>query len=1020
MLWSWDLTVRSTNCFAADPSTNTPDAYDSVQLSPACDDRRLAFSTPPETLVCLHIAIHQHDAWMRRSLSRGLPERGTAHHKVAFVFAATLGICVARAGAQQCPVSTGVSAAQINIPAEPLSQALQSLAAQTGLDILFEPSTVGGLRSVEVRGKMTPGDALCRLLGDAGLTYSVNEDRTVIITRQNRGASEVENTPQVIVTGTRRKDQLMADSPVPIGVISGESLAAMGSTDTDKALSVLVPSFNFPQPSLTDATDIIRPATLRGLGPDQMLVLVNGKRRHVSALLNINSSVGRGAAAVDMSTLPIASIDRVEILRDGAAAQYGSDAIAGVINVLLKKQREGADVSVTYGQNYTTIGGVPRAGSVELQPNGEPVLSPDGVYVLSHDGDRQAHDGESVTVSGNLGVALGPQGFLDISAQARNKEPTNRAGYDPRRQYPLTATGLADSRELTFDRLSHHFGEPRLKDADAVLNTGVPIAGGAADWYAFGTYGARYGTTDGLYRMARDPGTVRSIFPNGFLAQLKVDLDDKALATGIRGTWRQWNYDVSVNCGRNVIDFTTDRSDNASLGDASPTRFDAGGLRYQQYLTNLDVQRNFELAAFPKSLSAAWGLEFRDERFAIRAGEPASYEEGAVLLPNGQPAPGGAQVFGGFRPQNVTDRSRHSVSAYLDLEQDLTQRWNLALAGRTERYSDFGSTMTYKVATRLRLAEGLALRGGVATGFRAPSLHQQFFSTSSINNLGGRFVEVGTFSVTDGVARALGARDLRPETSRNLAAGIVFDGVDRLSVTLDWFRILIDNRIVLTENLGASGTPEQNAAVQALLSAAGYGSISGARFFINGLDTRTQGVDIVGSYHISGTHVGDWQLSAGFNYTRTDITRFSDDPGPLAQIPGLVLFGRLESERIERGQPRSKLNLAVEWQKNVFGATVRTNRYGEVFAASADSRDNLAIQPVWVTDVELRYSPAHWQLALGADNVLDKYPTHEPTGPRPASVGGYYAVNNYFLPFSGFSPSGFSGRYLYGRVSYRY
>jgi iron complex outermembrane receptor protein len=388
-----------------------------------------------------------------------------------------------------------------------------------------------------------------------------------------------------------------------------------------------------------------------------------------------------------------------------------------------------------------------------------------------------------------------------------------------------------------------------------------------------------------------------------------------------------------------------------------------------------------------------------------------------VTLPNGRYAAAGAQVFPGFRPDNATDHARHSESAYLDVEQDFGTRLTLALAGRAERYSDFGSTMNYKAASRLRLSERLVARGAFETGFRAPSLHQQFFSATSTNDVGGRLADVGTFAVTNGVARALGASALRPETSTNLGAGIVYDGLGGLGLSIDWYRILISDRIVLTENLGTSGTQDQNAAVQAVLAHAGYESLAGARFFINGMDTRTEGIDLGGHYEIAGARIGALRLTGGYNRSRTRITRLINDLHPLAQIPGLVLFGRLESERIERGQPRSKLNLSLEWQGSVLAATLRGNRYGEVFVPGADSRDDYLITPTWIADVELRYSSRPLDFALGAENVFDRYPTGAPRGARPSDLGGYYNVNNYILPFSGFSPFGFAGRYLYGRVS---
>lgn len=971
--------------------------------------------------------------------------------KFVFSVAAALAVSTAPAFAA-CPIVLDSPPREISIPAQPLEKALLALAAQTDVDVLFEPSTVAGLTSIALRGHMSAGDALCRLLSGFDLDYRINADRSVIITERGafdridvkEGSASLLNlrmqlaqanppasstdavepappgTEEVIVTGTRRDGRTVAESPVPIDVIAADSLQNVGSTDTNKALSVLVPSFNFPQPSISGGTDIIRPATLRGLGPDHTLVLVNGKRRHVSALLNINGTVGRGSAAVDMSLLPVASIQRIEVLRDGAAAQYGSDAIAGVLNVLLKEEREGGSLTATYGEFSSTVDGVREARGVSLQPNGQPVLTPDGVFALDYGGEREVHDGETLTVAGDIGLPLGAEGFVNVSAQYRDRKPTNRAGYDPRPQYARLANGQYDPRELTFDRLSHQFGEAKIEDLNLVVNAGAPLLDGALEWYGFGTYGERDGRTQGFYRQANDSRTVTAIHPDGFLAQVLIELTDYAAASGVRGDAWSWNYDASLNFGRNEFDFITNNSNNASLGAASPTRFDAGGLGYEQYSANVDLQREVDAPGLPAPLSVAFGFEYRAERFEVNAGEPASYIQGPVRLANGQLAAAGAQVFPGFRPDNATSRDRHSTSAYLDLETDLTDRWNVTFATRFEDYSDFGSDVNYKLATRFEVTDGLALRGGASTGFRAPSLHQQYFSTTSTNNVAGRLVDVGTFAVTDGAARALGAKDLDPETSFNLSAGLVFDGIDRLNVTIDYFRIDIDDRIVLTENLGTSGTPAQNAAVQSVLAAAGYTSISSARFFINGLDTRTHGVDVVGTYRLPSLAGNDFSLTAGYNYTKTEIQRFINDLGPLAQIPGLALFGRLESERIESGQPRSKLALSLDWTRGPFSATLRTNRYGEVFAPGVDPRDDLTIESAWLTDLELRYNASSYQLAIGADNVFDEYPTAAPMGVRPAEFGGNYTVNNYILPFSGFSPFGFSGRFIYGRATYRF
>ena len=649
------------------------------------------------------------------------------------------------------------------------------------------------------------------------------------------------------------------------------------------------------------------------------------------------------------------------------------------------------------------------------------------MYALRYNGDREAHDGQTGSISGNVGLPLGSAGFLDIAGQGRDQAPTNRAGYDPEPQYPPLPGGLADPRELTFNRLSQRFGEPRIEDATLVANAGLPLGETGAEWYAFATYGARYALTTGFYRSASDPGTLTSLYPNGFMPYIKADINDESLVSGIRGGLGLWNYDLSANFGRDVMNFQTENSDNVDLGEASPTSFQDGGMRYQEYLLNLDLQRDFALPMLAKPLSVAWGVEYRAERYAITAGELDSYSNGqsgvSAATNNPPPIVASAQAFPGFQPSNVVDQARHSSSAYIDLEQDLTPSWTLGVAGRAEQYSDFGSTVNFKVASRVSLLPGLALRGSMSTGFKAPSLQQQYFSTISTNDINGTLTSVGTFAVTNSAAKALGATDLKPEKSRNVGAGIVFDRIAGLEIAADWYRIAISDRIVLTDNLGTeAGMGQSESAVsqevEAILTSFHYTSLESARFFINGVDTLTQGADIVSSYHVPLQRFGDVHLSAAFNDSQTRITGYHVDARD--QSLDLPLFGQAESELLTRGQPRSKLNLSAEWSRQELAATLRTNHYGSVLSPESDPRDDLLIRPAWVTDVELRYTRAAWRLALGAQNVFDTYPSVQPTGARPISLGGYYDVINYFVPFSVLSPFGFNGRFLYARMSYKF
>ncbi|HYI49143.1 MAG TPA: TonB-dependent receptor [Allosphingosinicella sp.] len=876
----------------------------------------------------------------------------------------------------------------------------------------------------------------------------------------------------IIVTGTRRTDRTVADSPVPVDVFGTEAIANSGQVETNKILNNLVPSFNFPQPSIADGTDALRPATLRGLSPDQTLVLVNGKRRHVSSLLNINGTVGRGSAAVDLNLIPGLAISRIEVLRDGASSQYGSDAIAGVINIQLRGANHGGRITAMYGRYHTTLSDV--ADITGLQTNaGQPVLDPTDtrVFAATADGERRARDGRIYTLGANIGLPLGPNGFVNITAEYRDRNPTNRAGYDLRPNYNRPAPPAFDPRELSFDRLEFRYGDADTQDVNLFVNSELEVGGGW-ELYAFASYAHRNGLSAANYRNQnavanRDFGTLLPnqtpnaanfvpLTPDGFLPFIDTTLEDYAGTGGIRGELGGWNADFSIGYGHNSFDYTVRNSLNTSFGTASQSEFDAGGLRYGQTVANLDFSRQFEIG-LATPLSIAVGGEYRNENFGIRPGDLQSFATGPLFRPSvattaadcttqqgvynagtgicsfpGRAAPAGAQGFPGIPTASATDESRHSWAAYVELDANLFEGFTAVLAGRYEHFSDFGDTVNGKLALRYEPVAGYAIRGSISNGFRAPSLHQQFFTTTSTNFINGLPVDISTLAVNSPVARALGSRDLEPEKSLNLSFGATANPVSGLTLTIDYYRIDIDDRIVLTENLGAagSGTAAVNAAVKALLDANGFQSVGAARFFINGLDTRTQGIDAVASYRFR-PGFGTWTLTAAYNHNRTRIQRRLNNLGPLATIPGIVLFGRVEGIRFTDGQPRDKVVLSADGDFGDFGLTVRTTRFGEVIAPGATAPladplsltllgpDDIRLGAKWITDIELRYRAfGHLDLAIGADNVFDIYPDRSPFGARPASEGGgFYPINQYYLPYSGFSPFGFNGRFLYARAS---
>jgi iron complex outermembrane receptor protein len=820
----------------------------------------------------------------------------------------------------------------------------------------------------------------------------------------------------IVVTGTRRTDRTVADSPVPVDVLSAESLSNTGFTEVNRALTQEVPSFNFPQPSITDGTDVIRPATLRGLGPDQTLVLINGKRRHSASLLNINGSVGRGTSAVDINMIPTIALSRVEVLRDGAAAQYGSDAIAGVINFQLRSARSGGRASATYGRYETNIDDVQDYSGLQLNPDGTPVLTPDNVLSLNYNGDRKRRDGRTVTLAVVGGLPIGAEGHINVAAEFQDRNPTNRTGADPRRQY--SSTGPLDQRELGFDRFSHRYGDASTTDYKLWINGEFDLGG--AELYLFGNANERDGESAGFYRQALNSNNIPSIYPDGFLPLIGTETKDLAGTLGLRGETAGFRYDVSAQHGRNSTDFQIRNTLNRSLGPTSPTTFDSGGLRYAQSLFNLDLSRDLELG-FAESTSVSVGAEHRRERYDIRPGELGSYTNGTF---GGSP---GAQVFPGFQPviagQRVDQpRKRHSSSVYAEVDSDITAAFSLQGALRYEDYSDFGSDLNWKLAGRFEPADGFAVRASASTGFRAPSLQQQFFAAQSTQNVSGVLLDTVTLPVSNPAAQALGARELEAEQSQSYSAGVVISAVPRLNVTVDVYQVKIEDRIVVTENLGAFGSAAVNTAVRNVLIAAGFPTVTAARFFINGVDTRTRGLDFVATYRVPEIAGGRLNLTGGFNYNKTKIVRNAPQPGALASIPGLVLFGRQESLRLEQGQPRTKINASADFDRDWFGATLRATRYGRVLAAGADRFNDIELAPKTITDLELRFKPLgdNLSLALGGNNIFDVYPTNNPRGRGVDPDTGLprnFSANNYFLPFSSFSPFGFNGRYLYGRVS---
>ncbi|MDM7955772.1 TonB-dependent receptor [Blastomonas sp.] len=782
----------------------------------------------------------------------------------------------------------------------------------------------------------------------------------------------------LVVTGSRVARSRL-DTLAPVDVIDSPDLVKQGTPELGQALANMAPSINFPRPAIADGTDHIRPAVLRGLSPDQTLVLLNGTRRHASALVNVNGTVGRGSSAVDLNAIPVIAVDRIEILRDGASAQYGSDAIAGVINLRLREAREGGGFQVNSGIFHTHV---------------REARDPDG---------RNVTDGHNMSIAGWQGFAIGAEGFLTLSAEYIKRNPTNRSGLDPR---------------VTPTRVTARFGDPELETKTVFANFGMPV-GDMWEIYATGGYQHRDGESAGFRRIERDINNIdlrtgRPIIPDGFLPRIGMKVSDLSLGGGLRGDVGGFKADFNVTYGRNAIDISTLNTLNGSLGPASPRDFYAGKLTYDQLTAGVDAVRSWDVG-LARPLALALGAEYRREGYAIGAGEPASYEYGPDRA-GGRAA--GAQLFPGFRPDNEIDANRDSYAVYAELDAGVTPWFDLAIAGRYEDYSDFGSTANGKVSGRIEFMPGLALRATASTGFRAPSLQQQNYRSTvpvfRVINGVSTPVETQTFPVTDPVAIALGARPLEPEKSTNFSVGGVFAS-GGFELTIDAYQIKIRDRIVLSENIlgqapGAPGATPTQIAIYNLVNTTGATTIyAGGRFFINGVDTTTRGIDIVARYRIATGSAGRFDLSAAANFNETTVDRVPTT-APLAALPVPPdLFSRTNLLAFEEGTPGHKYVLSADWESaSGFGLLARLNIYGSVLHALNDPALDAETGRRALLDMEARVQVGdQLTFALGGSNITDTYARALPAA---RNVQGA-------IPFSSYSPFGNNGRYLYARVA---
>ena len=777
---------------------------------------------------------------------------------------------------------------------------------------------------------------------------------------------------EVIITGTRTKGRTVLNSSVPVDVLAADELARSGAVagELGQALQALAPSFNFPRQSNSGGADHVRAAQLRGMSPDQVLVLINGKRRHTSAVVNLESKIGKGTTPVDFNSIPLNAIKRIEVLRDGAGAQYGSDAIAGVINIILDDATTGTEASISYGQNRTSF---------------EPTT-------------QSLRDGNTTVAQLKTAFALAG-GYLDAGAEFRHRGSTNRSGFD-------TLPFFFDSTPANLATIGHRNyapGDGDARDTDAWFNSRLPLASGA-EFYTFGTYDHRNSVGAAFFRYPDSSSNQISAYPQGFRPESLGTNDDLSVAGGLNGKAGAWSWDGSLTYGQNRFNYGLRHSINASLGPTSPTTFKIGDFKFEQLTADFDTTRELALAALAHPLNLALGAEFRRERYQTRPGDPAAYAAGPFTDKDA-----GAQAGPGLTPADAANASRNVGSVYADLSADLSDRFFGDAALRYEHYNDFGDAVAGKLSGLLKLTSTFAVRGAISNSFRAPSLSQvSYKATSTSFGVGGQLASVLTLPVSSPIARALGAQDLKAEKSVNYSVGFSFAPVDEFTLVVDLFRIRVKDRITISEQL--NGTDLTNF-IQAQFGLTG---VAGINFFTNAVDTVSKGVDVVTNYrHALGA--GALKLTAGYTYARTTIDGVKATPAQL-QALGLndVLFGVEERNTLEDAAPRTKTILSAQWSDPRWALTARLTRYGSAvrvfnFGGGFEPRQEYGAKSQLDLEAELKVT-AKLSVALGGTNVLDTYPDLSSSD------------INYFgnFPYDVLSPIGFNGAFLYARVTAKF
>ena len=787
---------------------------------------------------------------------------------------------------------------------------------------------------------------------------------------------------ELIVTGTRSTARTVTTSLAPIDVLTAEILEKSGKQSTRDLISTLVPSANSSN-SGAGASFAIKTVSLRGLASDQTLVLVNGKRRHNTAVLFVNGTTQAGQSPADLDLIPSSAIQRIEVLRDGASAQYGSDALAGVINIILKDGAEGGSFTALTG---TTLQG----------------------------------DGETLQGSLNYGLGLGESAYVNVTLDARTTNVVDRGKYTPATAnlyFPLSP-GVPDPREATIDRHVSRPGAPASQLYSLGYNAGWDLTD-AVKLYSFGTVSSRNSAAWLTFRAPNAFNNNATVYPNGYSPRLFLKDRDYQSAVGAKGSnLLGFNWDLSTSLARSKVDYF-ENSLNASYGPASPTYFYLGTLTFKESTSNFDISREFDFG-LAKPMFVAAGAEYRSSEFTIGVGQKESYDTGPFRYPVGHPlatnaaaVAGGANGVSGFPPSTAGNFKRNNKSLYINIEQALTDTFEISLAGRYEDYSDFGTAETGKASLRWEPVDGYALRATASTGFRAPSLQQQHYGSASTINvaLPGQPAQLGPSQIlptNNPAAIALGAKPLEPEKSTNYSVGLVVQPLPGLSATVDVYQIEIKNRILQSEQLGP------NAAVSRALVSAGLSPGQAAFYYANAADTTTRGLDFVADYRTDFGDLGmvKWTISANFNKTKFD--RITPPPPTLAAA-GLVLVGRGQIGNFTVGTPRNKQIVSADWSRDKFSVNLRVTRYGKVIQRnSLNPGLDETVSPTGIVDLDIAYDVSDAiRISGGANNLTDVLPDIVQPAARGAATGPFTYFNQY-------SPFGIAGGFYYAKVAVKF